>query len=902
MPVLINKETGLAENVANPGNGYAVPMYDSEGNPYQAELNEVQQLVKQGYSLPTPQESQQALRNASLSGTKQSIAAGLEGAASTATLGLSTALETSLGVPAEDILQRKEMHPVAHTVGELAGLFGTPGGEAISGAGKAAETFLAPKLAQSFVGRIGTPAAKLAIENMVFQGQDEASKYFMGDPNQSMETAAADVGLAGLIGGGIGGGIGSVSEAWKAFRGPRLASSLDGISKRAGGMSDDMMNATKIDIPDDLRPVLQGNPAAADALAKLQDSDGYIAGNVQEKVQELKNSANDALVTAMGKSPEDASNISDYEVGKQAQKSLVDSIKEQTGPTAESYAKIEGKFKEAPVLPEHQAVIADDIAKMATDQGYHKITGSEGADLVNRVLKDLPKQETAQDLRNYASVLTKENKFGSKGFDAAKRISSILDKGRDAAIEAAIGTKSPELMGEFKTTQASYRNFKDLAGELNDRLRAGITRFDGPSGVISKIRNMAPEDVLNRLSPKGDVNMQQMLEEKFPQVSEMMKQVEVDKILKSSAGKEGQIDTTKLFRNLGKLQPEMKSFLFKPEMQQQLEAIEKMLSHIPKKGYSGTQPGLWGLLKKMPPSAVGVGAMVMGHANPATYLLGHLAGLVGREGPNAVRLATLKFLSSPEAISPAGFKAATQTAGAVLRGESKLNSSIKSIFSSGAKVIQFPSEKSRAILDTQVQKVASNQDDLTSAGGDTGHYLPDHGAAIGLIAARNLRYLGTLVPHPTSTGPLSKPEPANQVAKSNYNRALDIAQSPLVITKFIKDGTLTNEDMAHLKTMYPALYVRMQDKIVKQVVDQKHEESHIPYDTQMSLSRFLGQPLDSSMSSQSIMSTQFVTPSKQQAQQANSQPMSRTSTKLQKLPAADATPGQARQMQKSQGR
>ncbi len=910
MPILINKDSGLAEQLDNSAaqsainsSTHQVPMYDTEGNPGAVDYTDVPEMTRNGYKVASPAQQQHLLKFATHGTGAQQIITGLEGAGEGATFGLSTKAETMLGVNPEDILARREVNPGSHMAGQAVGLVGSAltgvgEGAALEKIGAYAAEKIAPKLAQNFAGRIGTQAAKVSIENMAFQSGDEASKMFMGDPNQSMETAAAEVGLAGLLGGTLGAGMGAVSHGWTQAMGPKLESALDGIAKRTGGMSDEMMDAAKINIPDDIRPALQGNPVAADALAKLNDSEGYVAGNVKEKLQELKTSAHDALVDAMGKTPEEALNLSDYEVGKQAQKHVVDAIKEVADPISEKYDKLAERFKEAPVVAEQQAQMSQKLSDIITEQGYNKISNSEGANVIAQVLKDLPKQETAQDLRNYVSTLIDENPYGSKGYQAAKLARGVLDGGRDATLESFAGQKSPELLAEFKANQQAYKSFREFTSDLNDRLHVG--KFGGPKSFMQAVKDMAPEDLIRRLSPKGDVEMQQMLEQKLPKVADVVRQTELDKILKSSAGKETDIDPAKLFRNIGKLSPEMKSFLFKPEVQKQLGAIEQLLSSIPKSSNSGTRAGLWGMLKKLPPSAVGVGALLMHGGNPVSYLLGHLAGLVGREGPNAVRLATLKFLSSPEAVNPAGFKAAVQAAGAVLKGESKLNMSVKSIFT-GGKAVQLPSESSRMILDEHVKRVASNQDDMTNVGGHTGHYMPEHGAAIGLIAARNIQYLTSIAPKPTSTGPMSKPMAPNQIAKANYDRALDIAQSPLIVTKFMKEGTLTPQDMQHFTTMYPSLHERMSDKIIQHITNLRSKDENIPYSTQMSISHFLGQPVDSTMSQQSIMSTQTRVQASQM-QMPNSQPSVKNTNKLDKVPGAYATPQQSRQMQRAAGK
>ena len=56
--------------------------------------------------------------------------------------------------------------------------------------------------------------------------------------------------------------------------------------------------------------------------------------------------------------------------------------------------------------------------------------------------------------------------------------------------------------------------------------------------------------------------------------------------------------------------------------------------------------------------------------------------------------------------------------------------------------------------------------------------------------------------------------------------------------------------------MYPTLYSQMVNKLTNQITEAQGAGIMIPYKTRVSLSLFMGQPLDSSMTPQGIMSAQ----------------------------------------------
>lgn len=143
----------------------------------------------------------------------QQLKTAAEHAASSTTFGLSTKLETALGVKPEDIRARTEENPIAGAAGSIAGLLvpGAPEAKALSLAGKGVVTGLKGIGVSS---KIGSAAAKGAVENAMFQAGDEVSRKFTEDPNQTAQTALTDIGLSSILGGALGAGFGSVHELW----------------------------------------------------------------------------------------------------------------------------------------------------------------------------------------------------------------------------------------------------------------------------------------------------------------------------------------------------------------------------------------------------------------------------------------------------------------------------------------------------------------------------------------------------------------------------------------------------------------------------------------------------------------------------------------------------------------
>ena len=141
----------------------------------------------------------------------------------------------------------------------------------------------------------------------------------------------------------------------------------------------------------------------------------------------------------------------------------------------------------------------------------------------------------------------------------------------------------------------------------------------------------------------------------------------------------------------------------------------------------------------------------------------------------------------------------------------------------------------------------------------------------------------------------------SKVQEADYNRALDIAQNPLLVVPDIKNGTINLRDLQHLNAMYPELYAKISQKLVEEMAAQVEKDLLIPYRTKLGLSMFMQQPLDHSMSIEMLQSSQMQF-APMSPQQGGPGPMSQAKGKnLIGLPKQYATPQQTRELSKSTG-
>lgn len=247
MPVLVNKESGFAEDLGPEAARTAVtsgthdlPLNDPQGNAVIASHEQAPGLLSQGYSQPKPEQLNQMLsatnKNAGIHhvmGAVEAVGRGLTGPAFDIAERLS-------GENPKAIKERAELDPGLNSALEMAGLVaGAVGGGGLATGLEHAGAALMPK----GLGIISRTAAKAAIENALFQTGDEVSKLIQNDPNQSVGTAAANIGLSALLGGAAGGGFGAMSKGWNAL-----------VEGKAGSFVNDFKGRLQqhIDSPDPL--------------------------------------------------------------------------------------------------------------------------------------------------------------------------------------------------------------------------------------------------------------------------------------------------------------------------------------------------------------------------------------------------------------------------------------------------------------------------------------------------------------------------------------------------------------------------------------------------------------------------------------------------------------------------
>lgn len=287
-------------------------------------------------------------------------------------------------------------------------------------------------------------------------------------------------------------------------------------------------------------------------------------------------------------------------------------------------------------------------------------------------------------------------------------------------------------------------------------------------------------------------------------------------------------------------------------------------------------------------------------------LLGHATGIpgagiggayVGKEVLGPAFTSIIKPMLEKGANLPA-VQGAMSYLNSAIKGNNTLVNAAADVFGAEAKTLPhlFPDSKKIEQLDERLKDVSENPSKMLEVAGNVGDYLPDHAQAASHTAMAAVNYLNSQRPTNGKMSPLDSDLPVSQPQKDAFDRTLSLAQQPLVAFQHIKNGTLVPQDINTVKTIYPAFYNKMSQELMNAMTNHISEGGTVPYRLRQSASLFLGQPLDSTMTPESIQSIQAIYLGKKaaQAQEASQPSPKRGTSKLSKISSNMQTMDQSR--------
>lgn len=809
----------------------------------------------------------------------QQLLTGIEGTAQGFAGSVATGAEALLskagvaGLSPEEQELRAKANPITRYGTEGLG-FGigafTGTGEAalLSRIGKAAE--VASGLGEA--SKITRFATSTGSELAAMQAGNEISKAINQDPNQTLGSAAINIGLSGIMGAAGGAALGSIGPMWKSFTkgaaedaGVGAAVIQDGedhltrsIMKPKeketflAGLRKQKANANEIKEAGNLigAPASASQTSASDYVQSMDSalSQSPTIAGVQRQ-QEIARGFDKVGQVIDRSFPDAETELSPFQRGQTIKDQIQNAVDDIYAPLKEQYAN-RAAYGEHIALPDAARLKQYD-SLIELSQKFEKAS-PETAGVVRGAAEGLLRQDTVNDLDEYLKILGQKQRAARIAQDhyTANALGNTIESLNDFSVgQIAKAGKSlqsegaehaeaiaSDIVNEHKALKAKYAEFKNILGDLasDSKLGKRATTAGGIEDVLESIPN---EKLVDKMfDPKNSAGLSR-LQEKFPDVFRtVVNGKKADLLASAKDNPKSLLDNLYGVGRNGspKMSPEIRDLMFSQEEQKFLKASHTWIESLPKNvGPSGTPKGM---------------------AFMAALTQHPLRTIVSNARDIGIK--TLLKFATPAEIE--ANRVSMDYINNAVKGDKLLDKATKALFQTGEVVPQhlLPDEKSRKRLDDHLGKINENTEVASTVGGGINHHLPDHAVAAGTLAANAVNYFNSIRPTESKSFPLDVGSPKSKMKDAQYNRALDIAEQPLLILQHAKNGTLQSQDIKTIQAIYPGLHSQMVSNINEQLVNSVANKTPIPYQQRRALSMIMGSNLDSSMGlsgAQSIM-------------------------------------------------
>lgn len=810
--------------------------------------------------------------------------AGLEGVGQGVAGPLAPAAEIASGLTSpEDIRGRAEANPWTHGGGELAGFAGSafiPGLDEASLAGQIGKigegvTEALPE-ATSVLGNMATNGVRTGAEMAAFQASDELSRMVTQDPNQSLQNAALNVGLAGILGGAGGAVLGSVSPLWNKFTNKigteKLATDYMGELKFLNENPDLVEGATN-EVNDRI--------AATDKMIK-----GGLKGNlINTLVQDVAPDQIDAHIQHIEELIENAPRALKRDPSFQ---DAVDRWRERVSPTVTTPPS---NGAPEPVTTEHIQPALANLRQPTlgrTPKGRFKgIVTPETIEGIEPQITTIhgeqpslfPEQAPTTEMRNPAEIFAatedlkrQMQEWGKYDFQNIKTADKpFRDASQNLASALRESLEDQKTWGEAGRAQAIYNKaISPLFSAQKEFLKDVSGKELG--------ENVADPRKLDTLLKQGERRKAGLKENHVKNYLDLTQKA-ADKI-------------NELYHSYGLEQP----------LEEKLNPATVVNHMLDTEPTHGVQLARW--VKRG--GAAGMTANAAGHitgeltGGTLGFLVGH--PLVGAWMGDKILKPVFTALAKPlaeKAIDATAARAATDYVGNVIKGQRVFSHAVSNFFKASADIIPrelIPNQASRDRLEKSLD-YASNDQNLMNIGGNLGHYLPDHASIAAETASKARDYLASIKPKTVQANQLDPALKPSRYEHVQYERQLDNATQPLMLLKYAKRGTLQAQDLVTVKTIFPGLVERMGQSLYGSMVQEISEGRKIPYHERSTLSLLMGQPL-SSLETQPVMASIMASNGGNSQQQTLTQPKKvskSTASTMEKMNRLYATNSQRRE-------
>ena len=129
---------------------------------------------------------------------------------------------------------------------------------------------------------------------------------------------------------------------------------------------------------------------------------------------------------------------------------------------------------------------------------------------------------------------------------------------------------------------------------------------------------------------------------------------------------------------------------------------------------------------------------------------------------------------------------------------------------------------------------------------------PNLAPQIYATASNAVQYLNNKLPKGSQELPQDPAVSTSKAQQRNWLELHNLVNNPVKILDKINDGSLTNGQIDAIKSVYPDLHQEMSQKLIERLGKAKNDGQRLPYSKRIAISKFIGQPVDSTLSQQQM--------------------------------------------------
>jgi hypothetical protein len=174
-------------------------------------------------------------------------------------------------------------------------------------------------------------------------------------------------------------------------------------------------------------------------------------------------------------------------------------------------------------------------------------------------------------------------------------------------------------------------------------------------------------------------------------------------------------------------------------------------------------------------------------------------------------------------------------------------------------------QKSSQIRQLAVLNPDQLVDHLTNAHPNISNVAPNVAPHVFSTATNAIQFLNGKLPSHGNELPQDRAPGPSSVQKRAWLDLHEAVSDPVSILSHVKNGTLNSHHLEALQSVYPDLHQEMISKITDHLGSLQSKDKQLPYGKRMAISKFIGQPLDSTMTPQNMQAV-LASAGQQQAQ------------------------------------